>query len=251
MIPIYLVQNRLDSVLLFPLQGLKGPLALAFPENGCKPLETSKMFGPNSETDGDPDPTDTWIALIIRGDCEFHVKIRNAQNAGASSVIVFDNVVGPPFTMFGYFSEVADIIIPSVSTRRAEGNLLKDFINTARHETPHKSVMVLLENDYFGSWASFLMPFIVVMVVSVLMIAGYLIYSRRLRNRYMRENVLPRNALAKLKTCRYKAPENESERESCIICLDDFREGERLRLLPCDHRKYSSDALYCPLFRSC
>eukprot|EP01135_Chromosphaera_perkinsii_P002838 Nk52_evm28s228 gene=Nk52_evmTU28s228 len=250
---------------LFPVHGLTGPVALAVPEDGCKPLDTSKMFFPSStffphppqhqqravEVSGDgensvvgrqkpespPDPKDTWVTLIIRGGCEFHVKVRNAQTAGASAVIVFDNNVGPPFTMFGYFSEVSDIMIPSVSTRRASGNLIKDFIKNAKHDTPKMPVMVYLENDYFGSWFAFLMPFIIVMVVSVLMITGYLIYSRRLRNRYLRDNVLPRNALAKLRVLRYKAPTGENaESESCIICLDDFREGEKLRVLPCDHR---------------
>ena len=39
------------------------------------------------------------IALLGRGDCDFTVKMRNAQNAGAVGVIVVDRVEEPPFLM--------------------------------------------------------------------------------------------------------------------------------------------------------
>jgi minor extracellular serine protease Vpr len=39
------------------------------------------------------------IALISRGTCTFSIKIRNAQNAGASAVLVVNNVAGDPTAM--------------------------------------------------------------------------------------------------------------------------------------------------------
>jgi len=39
------------------------------------------------------------IAVLSRGTCAFSVKIRNAQNAGASAVIVVNNVAGDPVAM--------------------------------------------------------------------------------------------------------------------------------------------------------
>jgi len=39
------------------------------------------------------------IALISRGACTFSIKIRNAQNAGASAVLVVNNVAGDPTAM--------------------------------------------------------------------------------------------------------------------------------------------------------
>ena len=33
----------------------------------------------------------TWIALVVRGNCDFQTKVQNAQNAGATYVIVFNN----------------------------------------------------------------------------------------------------------------------------------------------------------------
>ena len=46
------------------------------PENGCSEI-TNNIYGK--------------IALIVRGDCFFSVKVLNAQNAGAVAVVVLNN----------------------------------------------------------------------------------------------------------------------------------------------------------------
>ena len=38
-----------------------------------------------------PVPTGQWIAIIERGQCRFSEKIRNAIDANASAVIIYDN----------------------------------------------------------------------------------------------------------------------------------------------------------------
>lgn len=48
------------------------------PNNGCPKLCLS---GPRH-------PTETWIALIQRGQCEFVKKVREAQRLGAKAVVV-------------------------------------------------------------------------------------------------------------------------------------------------------------------
>jgi hypothetical protein len=62
------------------------------------------------------------IALLDRGTCNFTVKVKNAQNAGAIGAIVANNVAGNPITMGG-----ADptIVIPSVMVSLDNGNLFK------------------------------------------------------------------------------------------------------------------------------
>ena len=63
------------------------------------------------------------IALVDRGTCAFTIKVKNAQDAGATGVIVANNLVGPPAPMGG-----ADptITIPSVMVSLGTGNLIKD-----------------------------------------------------------------------------------------------------------------------------
>jgi Zn-dependent metalloprotease len=62
------------------------------------------------------------IALVDRGTCGFVVKVKNAQNAGATAVIVANNVVGPPAPMGGADST---IVIPSVMVAQSTGNAIK------------------------------------------------------------------------------------------------------------------------------
>ena len=62
------------------------------------------------------------IAMVDRGNCNFTVKVLNAQNAGAVACIVCNNVGGAPFAMGG--NDPA-INIPSVMVSQADCNLLK------------------------------------------------------------------------------------------------------------------------------
>ena len=58
------------------------------------------------------------IALVTRGDCTFTVKVANAQAAGASAVIVMNNVPGDPTNLGG---TDASIVIPSVMVSQDAG----------------------------------------------------------------------------------------------------------------------------------
>ena len=62
------------------------------------------------------------IPLIDRGLCLFVIKVKNAQNAGAATAIVANNVPGAPFAMGGVDQT---ILIPSVMISQADGSLFK------------------------------------------------------------------------------------------------------------------------------
>jgi subtilisin family serine protease len=62
------------------------------------------------------------IALINRGTCNFVVKVKNAQNAGALGVLMINNSNAFPITMGG---TDATITIPSMMTTLAVGTALK------------------------------------------------------------------------------------------------------------------------------
>jgi hypothetical protein len=63
------------------------------------------------------------IALIDRGTCNFSLKVKNAQNAGAIGVVIADNVSGaPPADMPGVDGT---IVIPSVRVIRSDGVALR------------------------------------------------------------------------------------------------------------------------------
>ncbi len=75
--------------------------------DACNPLPAGSLSGK--------------VTLIRRGTCGFHVKSLNAQNAGAASVVIYNNVPGiQNATVAG----VPAITIPVVSISAADGGLL-------------------------------------------------------------------------------------------------------------------------------
>ena len=77
----------------------------------------------NATTACDPIVTDLTgkVALVDRGTCAFTIKVKNAQLAGATAVLVGDNVETAPSGMSG---TDASITIPSVRIRLSDRNLI-------------------------------------------------------------------------------------------------------------------------------
>jgi hypothetical protein len=75
------------------------------------------------------------IALIDRGNCDFVVKVRNAQAAGAVGVVIANNQAAGVVDMGGIDNT---IVIPSVSVTQREGVMLR---------APGVSATMLLDNS--------------------------------------------------------------------------------------------------------
>ena len=65
--------------------------------------------------------------MLYRGNCNFTVKVKNAQIAGALGVIVISNVAGAPVNMNGIDTSIT---IPSVMVSNVNGTAIKNTINT-------------------------------------------------------------------------------------------------------------------------
>jgi Zn-dependent metalloprotease len=65
------------------------------------------------------------IALVQRGTCAFTVKVKNAQDAGATAVLVQDNVEAAPGGLGG---SDPSITIPSVRIRLSDGDTIRSAI---------------------------------------------------------------------------------------------------------------------------
>ena len=87
-----------------------GDVELAFPQRACEPI--APVSG---------------IVLILRGICDFSVKITNAVNAGATGVIVFTD--DRPKTIMGGASTPETLSIPGVMVDREVGLALRTEIN--------------------------------------------------------------------------------------------------------------------------
>ncbi|MEO6489313.1 MAG: M36 family metallopeptidase [Ferruginibacter sp.] len=67
------------------------------------------------------------IALINRGNCNFTVKVKNAQTAGAIAVIMINNVAGAPIVMGGTDNTIT---IPAVMISIDDGGIMETAINS-------------------------------------------------------------------------------------------------------------------------
>lgn len=84
-------------------------LALVSPIKGCTTLSNTNLTGK--------------IALIERGDCNFTIKFKNAQDKGALGVIVYNAPDSPAVGNMGGVDTT--VVIPGVLVENAEGELIK------------------------------------------------------------------------------------------------------------------------------
>lgn len=83
------------------------PIKAHTPIDACTPMAAGSLTG--------------QAALITRGTCTFYVKALNAQNAGASAVIIYNNAPGP---FAGTVTGAEKINIPVVTISRELGQII-------------------------------------------------------------------------------------------------------------------------------
>lgn len=69
------------------------------------------------------------IAIIIRGNCDFTVKVKNAQLAGASAAIVLNNDAATPNTLVGMSGADGTITIPAIFATYNQGQAILAQMN--------------------------------------------------------------------------------------------------------------------------
>ncbi|CAJ0573415.1 unnamed protein product, partial [Mesorhabditis spiculigera] len=169
------------------------------------------------------------FALVPRGGCGFSEKAYFAQtgsHGGFRALIVGNNEGEPLITMAGGKYK-DDVNIPLIMIDyECREQLLKKFPVQDGYW-----VQVKLTAGYYDLFR-YLIPFLVVIGFCFTVLVFSLLYRVcRERRRQSRKRLSAKN-LKKIPTRRYKTGE---EPETCAICLDDFVQGEKLRILPCRH----------------
>ncbi|WPO83908.1 T9SS-dependent M36 family metallopeptidase [Chryseobacterium sp. JJR-5R] len=106
--------------------GVTGNVQLSSVLDGCTAIPAGSLTGK--------------IGLVERGTCAFTVKVKNAQNAGANAVIIYNNTANGN-TIGGMSGTDATITIPSVLITNTEGEYIKSQLATAT------TVNVTLKDD--------------------------------------------------------------------------------------------------------
>ncbi|KAI6139425.1 hypothetical protein BKA82DRAFT_948775 [Pisolithus tinctorius] len=157
------------------------------PNSGCPPLCPSG--------DRHPDPTESWIALVQRGQCPFVDKIRESQRLGARAVVVGGedpDVSGISDTLISMYSkeDASDVTIPSTYIRYADYQELIVLIGSST--TSHaglKTLSLLITAEYPAwEWYSPILTFVIILFLpSCLTFVTLLIHRVRIARAALRD----------------------------------------------------------------
>nr|CAD7397020.1 unnamed protein product [Timema cristinae] len=202
-----------------PLDGLKGLVVYAQPPTACKPIEPP----PNLSV---PDFPDQWVVLIKRfGGCTFEDKVRHAQAANYSAAIIH-NVNSSDLEPMSAKNSTG-IRIPSVFVGEQAGVIIRD------HYQWRDGYYVVINDDMpFNINTHLLLPFAIVVGISFLVGVIFTVVKCIKDRRRQQRHRLPSSSLKKIPISKFTKGDPY---ETCAICLEDYQEGEKLRVLPCSH----------------
>lgn len=198
----------------FPNGGLKGYTVRSQPIDGCKRISPPPYQLEQLE----------WIVLIQRGGCVFDRKVLNAQIAGYSAAIVYNVNSSSLLPMGG--DPLGEVLIPSCFVGSRDGYLLSYAFNYT------SGFVITIDNDVPFDGTYYLLPLAVVLGICFILMLLFMIvkWLRDIHKR--RKSRLSKKQLNKVPT---KTFEKGDDYDVCAVCLDDYEEGQKLRVLPCSH----------------
>ncbi|GAB0093575.1 E3 ubiquitin-protein ligase RNF13 [Sergentomyia squamirostris] len=202
----------------FPSPGLRAVAVSANPVNACEAIAP-----PPTELN-DSHPT-KYVVLVARYNCSFEDKIKNAQKANYDGVIVYN--VGSDDLEQMSVKDPDEIIIPSMFVGEATGKIiLYNYLNQDGY------VLVLNDDLPFNINTHLILPFSIVVGLCFVIMIGFMVVKCIREQRRLRRRRLPSSVLRKIPTIKFA---KHHTYDTCAICLEDYTEGERLRVLPCSH----------------
>lgn len=215
-----------DRIALFgsalPKDGIMGVLVASHPANACTTIDPPPPLPPSFNA-----TTTKFVVLIKRYDCNFDIKVLNAQQAGYDAAIVH-NIYSEILLNMNYSNETIaeQINIPSVFTSYYASHILRNYI------IPEQGAYVILKPEFPFPLSYYLIPFtgvvcMIILVMSVVFIIRCVQYRKRLRKNRLSKEQLKRIPIHKFS--------KGDDYDVCAICLDEYEEGDKLRVLPCSH----------------
>lgn len=96
-------------------------------------------------------------------------------------------------------------------------------------------ILVLNDDLPFNINTHLIVPFAIVVALCFIVMIGFMIMKCLREQRRLRRHRLPGSVLKKIPIIRFSKEEHMSLYEICAICIEDYVDGDRLRVLPCSH----------------
>ncbi|XP_041356086.1 E3 ubiquitin-protein ligase RNF13-like isoform X2 [Gigantopelta aegis] len=199
-------------------KGITGRVVYVNPHSACHQVDPPP----------DGDENIPWIALIARGDdCDFSTKVINVQRH-YQLAIVHNTVGDDSLVLMGGGGKGDEVTIPSVFVGYSDGMQLA----TEYNYTNEKVLVNVDGNTDTPNYAPYLYPFIIVVGTCFCLMVIFMIarWCRDVRSR--RLSRLSKKHLKKIPVKKFKKGDYY---DVCAICLDEYEEGDKMRVLPCDH----------------
>ncbi|KAI9394564.1 hypothetical protein POPTR_005G111100v4 [Populus trichocarpa] len=202
-----------------------GSLHVANPLDACSPLRNRFEFNESGR-----------FALIVRGECAFEDKIKNAQSAGFRAAIVFDDKDNRNLIYMMVNPE--GIKVHAVFVSKYAGEILKDRARGKEGEC------CIYSSRTDAAWTVLAISLISVVVILGLLILVFVtprhwLHWQRTNNRCKSVDSKMVEALPCF-TFRNASLSQCHVGETCAICLEDYKDGEVLKVLPCHHEFHST-----------
>lgn len=124
------------------------------------------------------------------------------------------------------------IDIPSMFVGETTGQII--IYNYAYTSGPEEQFALVLNGDLpFNINTNLIVPFSIVVGLCFIIMVGFMIMKCVREQRRLRRHRLPGSALKKIPIVRWT--KEMDKYETCAICIEDYIEGDRLRVLPCNH----------------
>ncbi|KAH7446826.1 hypothetical protein KP509_01G078100 [Ceratopteris richardii] len=204
---------------------VKGLITLSVPLDACSPLNESTST--QSST--------SLFLLIVRGNCSFEEKVRHAQAAKFSAVIIYNNESGTDLLKMSGDSK--GVFAYAFFVTHESGEALARYADDSSTE-----VWVISDNENIV-FSVVVFSLIILVIIGAVIVTWYLLKKdREIRlggrfSRSCRPGVMNPSIVQAMPVTCYRAYGNEkAPQESCVICLEEYLNGEQLRILPCSHR---------------
>ncbi|XP_036613177.1 E3 ubiquitin-protein ligase ZNRF4 [Trichosurus vulpecula] len=202
--------------------GVRGYLIEARPPNACQPIEGPMISNHSLGS----------IALVRRFDCTFDLKVLHAQQAGYQAVIVHNVHSNDLVNMVHVYDDIRQQIeIPSVFVSEATSKDLRGIL--CGNKDAH--VLLLPNHQHYSeldchpvlsiSWV--LGRMVTLLISTLLIIRKVWLYWWQWRER----GTVAKTPSRKKTHLRSFTRQNDV----CAICLDEYEEGDQLKVLPCTH----------------
>ncbi|XP_036315875.1 E3 ubiquitin-protein ligase ZNRF4 [Pipistrellus kuhlii] len=206
-------------------EGVRGYLMEAKPANACHPLERPRRAG-NGSLDA--------IVLIRRYDCTFDLKVLHAQQAGFKAAIVHNVLSDDLVRMAHVYEDLRrQISIPAVFVSEATSQDLRVILCCDR------SAQVLLVPSYPPCPDLDCHPVLAISWVLgrtlALLMSTFFVLRHLWHRLWARWAYGPAPAKKPAGLRRAQVRTFTRLNDVCAICLDEYEEGEQLKILPCSH----------------